>query len=76
MGSAADADTAPRPTESLPPTGSASIGLVCNEIWDGNRAFYGPVELPGMRGVLFSQASDGVRGGDVHYLSVCGSGLI
>jgi sigma-B regulation protein RsbU (phosphoserine phosphatase) len=29
-----------------------------------------------MRGVLFSQASDGARGGDVHYLSVCGSGLV
>lgn len=72
----ADFDTVPRPTVALPPTGSESIGLVCNEIWGGNRAFYGPIELPGMRGVLFSQASDGVRGGDVHYLSVCGSGLI
>jgi serine phosphatase RsbU (regulator of sigma subunit) len=58
------------------PDGSESVGLVCNEVWGGNRAFYGPVELPGLRGVLYSQASDGTRGGDVHYLSVCGSGLI
>jgi serine phosphatase RsbU (regulator of sigma subunit) len=50
--------------------------LVCNEIWGGNRAFYGPVELPGMRGILFSQPCEGARGGDVHYLSVCGSGLL
>ena len=58
------------------PDGSESVGLVCNEVWGGNSAFYGPVELPGLRGVLYSQASDGTRGGDVHYLSVCGSGLI
>jgi sigma-B regulation protein RsbU (phosphoserine phosphatase) len=56
--------------------GSESVGLVCNEVWGGNSAFYGPVELPGLRGVLYSRASDGTRGGDVHYLSVCGSGLI
>jgi len=59
-----------------PHDGTAAVGLVCSEIWGGNRSFYGPIELPGLRGVLFSQASDGARGGDVHYLSVCGSGLI
>ncbi len=73
------------PTESLglaspigevPRERTGAVGLVCSEIWGGNRAFYGPIELPGMRGVLFSQACDGLRGGDVHYLSVCGSGLI
>ena len=63
-------------SETATPDGSESVGLVCNEVWGGNRAFYGPVERPGLRGVLFSQASDGTRGGDVHYLSVCGSGLI
>jgi sigma-B regulation protein RsbU (phosphoserine phosphatase) len=29
-----------------------------------------------MRGILFSQPCEGARGGDVHYLSVCGSGLL
>jgi serine phosphatase RsbU (regulator of sigma subunit) len=53
-----------------------SAELVCNEVWGGNRNFYGPVELPGMRGVLLSQPCVGARGGDVHYLSVCGSGLV
>ncbi len=54
----------------------APIGLVCNEIWGGNRVFHGPIELPGMHGALFSQPCGGPRGGDVHYLSVCGSGLL
>ncbi len=56
--------------------GGESVGLVCNEVWGGNQTFDGPIELPGLRGVLFSQSCEGARGGDVHYLSVCGSGLI
>jgi len=52
------------------------LRLVCSEIWGGNRPMYGPIELPGVRGVLYSQPCDGGRGGDVHYLSVCGSGLL
>jgi len=34
------------------------------------------VRLPGLRGVLYSRPCDGAHGGDVHYLSVCGSGLL
>ena len=64
------------PIGEVPRERTGAVGLVCSEIWGGNRAFYGPIELPGMRGVLFSQACDGARGGDVHYLSVCGSGLL
>jgi serine phosphatase RsbU (regulator of sigma subunit) len=64
------------PIGGFPNPGGESVGLVCNEIWGGNRIFHGPIELPGMRGVLFSQPCDGARGGDVHYLSVCGSGLL
>lgn len=64
------------PIGEAPRDRTEAVGLVCNEIWGGNRTFYGPIELPGIRGVLFSQACDGARGGDVHYLSVCGSGLI
>src|SRR5947209_4327986 len=56
--------------------GPPALQLVCAEIWGGNRAVYRAVELPGLRGVLFSSPSDGGRGGDVHYLSVCGSGLL
>jgi serine phosphatase RsbU (regulator of sigma subunit) len=34
------------------------------------------VDLPGLEGTLFSSACDGPHGGDIHYLSVCGSGLL
>src|SRR5215470_13786358 len=50
--------------------------LVCSEVWGGNRPIHCPVDLPGVRGILFSQPAEGGRGGDVHYLSVCGSGIL
>ena len=34
------------------------------------------VELPGLRGVLYSQPCAAAHGGDIHYVSVCGSGLL
>lgn len=52
------------------------LQLICSEVWGGNRLIHAPVELPGMRGVLYSHPCDGGRGGDVHYLSVCGSGVM
>ena len=52
------------------------LQLVCSEIWGGNRPVSTPVDLPGMRGVLYSEPADGRKGGDVHYLSVCGSGVL
>ena len=64
------------PMGALLDASAESVGLVCNEVWGGNRSFFGPIELPGIRGALFSQPCEGARGGDVHYLSVCGSGLI
>ena len=71
-----DSDTTMMPIGAVPRSDGESIGLVCNEVWGGNRTFQGSIELPGLRGVLFSQPCEGGRGGDVHYLSVCGSGLI
>ncbi len=50
--------------------------LVCSEVWGGNRTIHTAVNLPGLHGVLFSQPAQGGRGGDVHYLSVCGSGIL
>ena len=50
--------------------------LVCSEVWGGNRTIHTAVNLPGLHGVLFSQPAKGGRGGDVHYLSVCGSGIL
>jgi sigma-B regulation protein RsbU (phosphoserine phosphatase) len=55
---------------------SAPHDFHCAEVWGGNHTVYTPVSLPGLRGVLFSQACTGGRGGDLHYLSMCGSGLL
>jgi hypothetical protein len=58
------------------PEGSPPTRLVCREVWGGNRAFSGPIELPGLVGKIHSQPCTGGRGGDIHYLSVCDSGLV
>ena len=50
--------------------------LACNEVRGGNHTTRESVELPGLHGMLYSNPCTGARGGDVHYLSVCGSGLI
>lgn len=54
----------------------SELRLVCSEIWGGNRPISNPIELPGVRGQLYLNPCSGGRGGDVHYLSVCGSGLL
>lgn len=59
------------------PTGDAApVEFVCSEIWGGNRPINRPVQTPGLTGMLFSKPCGGASGGDVHYLSVCGSGLL
>ncbi len=68
------------PDAALPATAEAVDGsthrFACHEVWGGNRSIQSPVELPGIRGYIYSQPVVGARGGDVHYLSVCGSGLM
>lgn len=49
---------------------------MCGEVAGGNQPAHTMVDLPGLRGTLFSRPCRGARGGDVHYLSVCGSGLL
>jgi sigma-B regulation protein RsbU (phosphoserine phosphatase) len=68
--------SAPPATDNLPRHLSTPLHLACTEVWGGNRPIDAPIELPGIRGRIFSRPCDGGRGGDVHYLSVCGSGLI
>jgi phosphoserine phosphatase RsbU/P len=58
------------------PIGVTDSGLACGEVRGGNRPVHVDVQLPGLRGVLYSSVCDGARGGDIHYLSVCGSGLL
>jgi sigma-B regulation protein RsbU (phosphoserine phosphatase) len=50
--------------------------FTCGEVRGGNHPIHELVELPGIRGVLYSSPCGGARGGDVHYLSICGSGLL
>lgn len=50
--------------------------MYCAEVWGGNRAIEEPFSLTGVRGHVFSKPCDSGRGGDIHYISICGSGLI
>lgn len=50
--------------------------FTCSEVRGGNGVTHIAVELPGLRGVLYSRPCSGASGGDIHYLSVCGSGLM
>jgi serine phosphatase RsbU (regulator of sigma subunit) len=54
----------------------AAARFTCGEVRGGNTPIHEQVELPGIRGVLYSSPCGGARGGDVHYLSICGSGLL
>jgi serine phosphatase RsbU (regulator of sigma subunit) len=47
------------------------------EIRGGSRAVEGAFDTPGLDGFLFSRPFEGAeRGGDLHYVSVCGGGVI
>lgn len=67
----ANTTTSPEPRAPAP-----AAGIRCAEVWGGNRGIHTPVVLPGLRGVLYSRPCSGGRGGDIHYLSTCGSGLL
>ena len=58
----------------LPP--DPASGLVCGQVRGGTTPVHERVALPGLRGVLYSRPCSGASGGDIHYLSVCGSGLL
>jgi serine phosphatase RsbU (regulator of sigma subunit) len=50
--------------------------IKCSEIWGGIRGDQLEVTTCGIRASLFSRACDGGKGGDIYYLSVCGSDLL
>jgi sigma-B regulation protein RsbU (phosphoserine phosphatase) len=64
------------PPETSGTTLPAPVRMVCSQIRGGNGAVHAPVDLPGIKGVLYSRPCVGGRGGDVYYLSICGSGLL
>jgi serine phosphatase RsbU (regulator of sigma subunit) len=55
---------------------SAPVALVCGEVRGGNESVWTVVDLPGLTGVLYSSPCHGLEGGDVHYCSMCNSGII
>ncbi len=50
--------------------------LACTEVWGGNRHIDAELALPGFQGYLYSQPCGSDRGGDVVYITACGSGVI
>ena len=51
--------------------------ISCTEVWGGNRAADAALELPGITGWILSRPFQGdAAGGDVHYVSSCGTGKI
>lgn len=55
---------------------SPVAGFACGEVRGGNGVAHSVVTMPGLRGVIYSRPCAGASGGDIHYLSVCGSGLM
>jgi sigma-B regulation protein RsbU (phosphoserine phosphatase) len=64
------------PSVALPTVAQQAPEFYCAEIWGGNRPMDGPIDVPGARGWVYSHACEGGRGGDIHYVSLCSSGLI
>ena len=50
--------------------------LICSEVWGGNGNIATELLVPGMKGVLYSRACGGPKGGDVYYSSACASGVL
>lgn len=50
--------------------------LICSELWGGNGSVFTHVVMPGLKGVVFSRACGGGKGGDVYYSTACASGAI
>ncbi|MBI1319071.1 MAG: SpoIIE family protein phosphatase [Candidatus Hydrogenedens sp.] len=52
------------------------VSLVCWKVWGGNERTFREVAIPGLRGILYAMPSGSEAGGDLYYLSACGSGAI
>ena len=46
------------------------LQLVCAEVWGGNRPIHAPIDMPGLRGAIYSRPCCGGRGGDIHYVAI------
>jgi serine phosphatase RsbU (regulator of sigma subunit) len=51
--------------------------LECMEIWSGSHAASHAIRTPGLRGTILSRPyASAAEGGDIHYVSLCGGGVI
>ncbi len=50
--------------------------LICTEVWGGNGNISTDLVIPGLNGFLYSQSSEGHKGGDVYYATACSGGLV
>jgi serine phosphatase RsbU (regulator of sigma subunit) len=58
-------------------TATGAHALQCMEIWQGSHGVENEVSTPGLDVWVYSRPHGGGRqGGDVHYLSLCGGGVI
>ncbi len=56
---------------------AASTAISCTEVWGDNRAVATALSLPGLEGWVYARPYHGQEaGGDVHYVSSCGTGRI
>jgi serine phosphatase RsbU (regulator of sigma subunit) len=58
------------------PAPERQAGFTCGEVRGGNALVHAAFDLPGLRAVIYSRPCHGQAGGDIHYLSKCGSGLM
>ncbi len=60
-----------------PSSEEAVHSLQCMEIWGGSAAMDSGVSVPGLDAWVYSRPHAGdERGGDIHYISMCGSGRV
>ena len=71
--SAHPANPSPEPST---PTPEATHSLQCLEILGGNQVVRHALATPGMNVWIDSRPHAGTRGGDLHYVSMCGSGRV
>jgi len=61
----------------VPERQTSTRSLVCSEVWGANSNVAHSVALPGLQGWVYSAPIElGHNGGDIHYLSVCNSGVL
>jgi len=59
----------------MPDLENSEVTLRCWKMYGGNHGAHHAVSLPGLQGVLYSAPCGAPAGGDLYYLSACGSGV-